>query len=186
MARRCSAPAATWWHASCRTALAPNAPPGLCAGHHQRWRRHSGRGQTLEEFVTGTAAEFRFGGFSAICRVPSCRFPSRPQADLCDHHHRQFRDRTTVRERHGDVYGLEDFIVWVEHPGRPIYSVAGLPSPLAAEIQFVLQCRSEDRQAGMPRNAFAAVRQQLQRVGLDGLTASLQALRRHNATLARC
>lgn len=134
---------------------------GLCAGHHQRWRRHSGRGLALESFVASTSSTFRMAGSPLDCRVPSCSFPRRPRAELCDHHQRQFQVRGKVRERHRDDYALEDFLVWVEHPGLPVYSVAGLCSPLRAEIQFVLQCRSEEREAGMPRDAFSAVRRQL-------------------------
>ena len=135
---------------------------GLCAGHHQRWRRHGGRGLTLEAFVASTSPRFRVEGSSLECKVPSCRFPRRPQTELCDHHYKQFDTRRRVRARHGGGYELDDFVVWAEHPGRPVYSVVGLGSPLAAEIQFVLQCRSEERQAGMPRDAFSAVRQTLQ------------------------
>lgn len=131
----------------------------LCAGHHQRWRRHSGRGMTLEMFIATTSPTFRFRGSRWSCRVSSCRFPRRPQAELCDHHHRQFHNRRVQERRDG--FCLEDFLVWAEHPGRPVYSVAGLPSPLAAEIRFALQCRSDQREAGMHRDAFATVRLRL-------------------------
>ena len=93
--------------------------------------------------------------------VPSCPFPRRPRAELCDHHYKQFDARRRARERHGGGYEVDDFVVWADHPGRPVYSVVGLGSSLAAEIQFALQCRSEERQAGMPRDAFSAVRQML-------------------------
>ncbi len=135
---------------------------GLCAGHHQRWRRYSGRGLALEAFIANTSPRFRGEGSSLECMVPSCPFPRRPRAALCDHHYKQFDARRRARERHGGGYEVDDFVVWADHPGRPVYSVAGLGSPLAAEIQFALQCRSEERQAGMPRDAFSAVRQTLQ------------------------
>jgi integrase len=134
---------------------------GICAGHHQRWRRHSGRGVRLEAFIATTSPTFRFPGSPHACRVLSCGFPRRPQGELCDHHHRQFHARIKHCEHLDRDYELEDFLVWAEHSGRPIYSVAGLPSPLAAEIQFALQCRSDERQGGMPRDAFATVRLRL-------------------------
>ena len=142
---------------------------GLCAGHHQRWRRHSGGGLTLDAFISTTESTFRFPGSTQRCIVPSCGFPCRPQAELCDHHHRQFHNRYVHERRDRVEVELEDFLVWAEHPGRPIYSVAGLGSPLAPEIQFALQCRSDQRQAGMPRDAFSTVRLRLLDRGVRSL-----------------
>ena len=118
-------------------------------------------------FIATTSPTFRFPGSPQSCRVPTCAFPRRPQAELCDHHHRQFHARS-VHERR-DSFDVQDFLVWTEHPGGPVYSVAGLGSPLAAEIQFALQCRSDQRQAGMPRDAFATVRWRLLAGGVRSL-----------------
>lgn len=58
----------------------------------------------------------------------------------------------------GENYSLDDFRVWAEDPGRPVYSVVGIASPLREEIQYALQRRSDDRAGLMPRGGFRAVR----------------------------
>jgi hypothetical protein len=91
---------------------------GLCAGHHQRWQRHRRGGISYERYVASTESTFRvLGAPLGSCRVPSCRFPRRPEGRLCDHHHPQFRGRVLVDAG----YEFEDFRLWVEHPGRPVY-----------------------------------------------------------------
>jgi site-specific recombinase XerD len=131
------------------------ATEGLCAAHHQRWQRHRRGGISYERYVASTPSTFRVPGAPAgSCDVPSCPFPRRPEGQLCDHHHPQFRNRLLV----DDDYQREDFRLWVEHPGRPVYSVARIASPLREEIQYALQCRSDERAAQMPRSAFGTVR----------------------------
>lgn len=127
----------------------------LCAAHHQRWQRHRRGGISYERYVASTPATFRVPGAPVgSCRLSTCSFPRRPEGRLCDHHHPQFRTRVLV----DPGYEFEDFRVWVEYPGRPVYSVAGIRSPLREEIQYALQCRSDERAGQMPRSAFAAVR----------------------------
>jgi integrase len=133
---------------------------GVCAGHHQRWRRTRPRGVTYESFLQTTPATFSesYGAQtppSGSCGVVSCAFPRRPKSELCDHHHAQFRNRQLSRRAD---YTLADFEMWIEQPGAPVYNVAGFGSPLREELQFALQCRSDERRATIAPHAFPAVR----------------------------
>ena len=54
-------------------------------------------------------------------------------------------------------------------PGLPLYSVAGLPSPLRLEMQFALQCRSDERRTGFYDEMFSTVRRVLRERGVRSL-----------------
>jgi integrase len=149
-----------------RSARSPVAH-GLCAAHYERWRTRADKGVSLESFIAAAGMAPR--SLREVCRVPGCEFPSRGEPGLCDHHQHVFKLRSRARGSEGPQIVLEDFLARVEHAGLPIYSVAGLPSPLRAEMQFALQCRSDDRRVGFYDWAFSTVLRALKTRGVRSL-----------------
>ncbi len=75
-----------------------------------------------------------------------------PAGELCDGHQCRFHRR---RRRKGLT--LERFLRELANPGGRIYDLSGLPEPLKAELQFGLQCRSEQRATRMRHDVFGGV-----------------------------
>jgi hypothetical protein len=153
--------------AACPRAARSPVPGGLCGGHYERWRVRRDKSVSLNSFiatVSTTLAPVR-----DVCRVPDCPFPRRGTAQLCEHHQLVFKIKARHRPSDDPHEVLEDFLARSDCPGMPLYSVAELPSPLRSELQFALQCRSDDRRVGFYEQTFSAVTRVLRERGVRSL-----------------
>ena len=143
---------------------------GLCGAHYERWRVRSDTGVSLGSFIaTVSTAPPALGSLRDACRVPGCEFPRRGAAQLCDYHQHLHKMQSRARKSEDPEDALEDFLARIECPGLPLYSVAGMPSPLRLEMQFALQCRSDDRRTGFYDEMFSNVRRVLRERGVRSL-----------------
>jgi len=125
----------------------------LCRSHEQRWRRSAGR-RDLDACCATTAPGF--AGSTAApragCAAADCRYARMAGSELCDGHQRRFEDR---RRRKGCT--LERFLIEFANPGTRVYDSSGLREPMKVELQFGLQCRSDERTTRMRSGVFADV-----------------------------
>lgn len=143
---------------------------GLCAAHYERWRVRPDTSVPLVAFIaTVWTAPPAPGSLRDACRVTGCEFPRRGAAQLCDYHQHLHKMQSRARKSENPEDALEDFLARIECPGLPLYSVAGLPSPLRLEMQFALQCRSDDRRTGFYDEMFSTVRRVLRERGVRSL-----------------
>jgi integrase len=141
----------------------------LCHSHNLRWRRTAGR-PDLSLYCATTALHFEGSEIRppASCALEGCRFPRMARTALCDGHQRRFADR---RRRKGST--LDRFLVECAHLGRPRYVLEGLPEPLRSELQFGLQCFSDQRTSRMRPAVFADAAGRLREGGYRSLFDAL-------------
>jgi integrase len=153
--------AATTPHTFGRGPLQPCAVPGcrrgrasrgLCGRHACRWRR---AGQP-EVAGWAAAAAALAPAVPLVCRLPACQlWTDAPDQPLCRSHLNRWR----VWQRRTGRADLEEFLRHCQAYALDQIDLRGLPAQLKLELQYALQCRTDQRRGKLPpRDARLVVR----------------------------
>lgn len=121
---------------------------GLCARHNIRWKR-DGKPSVAD---WATAQESAHLGGLQGCAVDDCELDAEsPIRPLCSGH----RDRW----RHAGKPPIDKFLDMLAKPNIDAFDLRSLPPRLAQEIQYGLQCRSDEKRLRtIPRRLMPLIR----------------------------
>jgi integrase len=140
---------------------------GFCMSHGSRWD-YRGCPDRREYALNADAV----ANGTEACAVPGCSFSRQPQTDrgeiprlFCDGH--QLRFEQSLREDRS--LAVADFIEQLQASHQrplPVFDFTGLPSGLALELQFAVQCRHDDASTRLSVRIFNRARSWLSEEGV--------------------
>ncbi len=114
---------------------------GMCQRHLRQWHRAGRPG--LEDW-RAPAAPLPPGGPPPACRIGYCSLWTRGTSVFCYGHDIRWKDNGRP--------GIDEFAASCENPGpgQEHVDLRRLPAGLRLEMQYVLQCRGDERDAKLP------------------------------------